>query len=149
MNIQTISSPFQHSGIMLFCLVLPWKSGTTPELLARLSGGDPTPHHCHSHTPARAGLAFWASSAKTPPYTCWWQTTLHPSGSTPSVNINSCPQAVLRESPRHRTTPASLSSAFRLYSPGGAFWRDYSFQSRCPLDQMIFWDLFQAELFQN
>lgn len=46
----------QHFGIMLFCLVLPWKEVITPELLARLSGGYPTLHHCHSQlSPVPAG----------------------------------------------------------------------------------------------
>lgn len=47
--------------------------------------------------------ALWASSAlsllaKTPTYTCWWQTALDPFGSTPWANISSCPrdQAELR-----------------------------------------------------
>lgn len=36
--------------------------------------------------------------AKTPTYTCWWQTALDPFGSTPWANISSCPrdQAELR-----------------------------------------------------
>lgn len=122
--------PVPSNALGLGCLA--WCSpGNKPSLLSSWPGFLEVFPPCPTVTPTSL-LGPDLPSGPAHPCPCWLKPLLTPSDGKQhqthsALHLQQTHQLLPLEAPRQRRTPASLSSAFMLYTPGRVFWRDYWF----------------------
>lgn len=118
--------PSNTLGLGYFAWCTP---GNKPSLLSSWPGFLEAIPPCTTVTPTSL-LGLDLPSGPAHPRPCWLKPLLTPSDGKQhqthlALHLQQTHQFLPSESPRQRRTPASLSSAFMLYTAGGVFWNEY------------------------